>query len=166
MKKLIPNMQIKSIYEIDFKHLKEQGILLIICDLDNTLVEWRSMDIPEKLSVWIKELKHLGFKVCIVSNNNIERVGKFAQGLDVLWFAKAGKPLTRTFHLAIKQAGVKPEQTVVIGDQIFTDILGGNCLGARTILVTPISKREFLGTRVMRKAEKLVIAYLRKKGKL
>lgn len=163
LKKLIPDLRISSIYEVDLSLLKKRGITCIICDLDNTLVEWGCIDVPEKLKGWFEKLKGLDFKVCIVSNNNMERVKKFAQGLDLLWFAKANKPLTGTFRLAIKEAGAQPEETVVIGDQVFTDVLGGNRLGAYTILVNPISSREFIGTRVMRRAERLVITCLHKK---
>lgn len=163
LKKLIPNLRINSIYEIDFIRLKQMGITCVVCDLDNTLVEWGCLDVPKKLNDWFTKLKSLGFKICIVSNNNLERVENFAQGLDIIWFAKANKPLTRTFRLAINQSKVKPRETVVIGDQIFTDVLGGNCLGAYTILVNPISSHEFIGTRIMRKIEKLVISCLHKK---
>jgi len=80
-----------------------------------------------------------------------------AERADVPFIARARKPRRRSFRRAMELMGTKPETTAVIGDQLFTDMLGGNRLGLFTILVTPISKEEFIGTRFMRFLEKLIL---------
>jgi HAD superfamily phosphatase (TIGR01668 family) len=86
--------------------------------------------------------------------------------VGIPFVSKATKPRVKGFAAAMELLGVRPEETVVVGDQIFTDILGGNRAGAYTILVVPIDPREFLGTRLVRVVERRVLNYLQRQGLL
>ena len=112
---------------------------LLLADLDNTLVPYGVPLPDEKLKGWRDELAAHGVTLFILSNNRHEsRPRTFAQALDVPYIGHAGKPKTASFVKAMEQMGVAPEQTAIVGDQIFTDVLGGNRAGVATILVKPI----------------------------
>ncbi len=163
-KKLTPDVYVKSIYQIDFNKLKKKGITAIITDLDNTLVAY-DQDYPcDQLRDWFASLEQHGFSVAIVSNNAPERVGKFATALEVPAFPKAIKPRRKAFRKALDALGVDARQAAVVGDQVFTDVLGGNRMGLFTILVVPVSKKDFFGTKITRKFELLVLRRLKLQG--
>ena len=166
IKMLCPDIYLDSIYQLNLSRLKEKGIKGIITDLDNTLVAWDQDEIYPQLEEWVKILKNEGFKVCIVSNNSFGRVKEFAEVFDVPAIPEAVKPRRKSFRLALEKMQLQAEETAVLGDQVFTDVLGGNRLGLFTILVTPVSKQEFIGTRIVRQVEKLVLKKLKKKGML
>jgi HAD superfamily phosphatase (TIGR01668 family) len=163
---LCPKQYVQDIQQVDLKNLKKKGIKGIIMDLDNTLVPWNDDAVFPEIIEWIKEVKKSGFKACIVSNNRAQRREEITKIFDVPAFWRAVKPRRRTFRKAIRMMGLKPSQVAVIGDQVFTDILGGNRLGLYTILVHPLNKREYFGTMCMRKIEKVVLFGLRHKGHL
>ncbi len=163
---LCPDIYLESIYQLDLSKLKKKGIKGIITDLDNTLIAWDENEIYPQLDDWFKILKKEGFKVCIVSNNSLERVSEFADIFGIPAIPKAVKPRRRAFRLAMEKMQLKPEEAAVLGDQVFTDVLGGNRLGLFTILVIPVSEREFIGTKVVRQAEKFVLKRLKNKGML
>ena len=128
-----------NIYEISGAALGRRGIRLLLADLDNTLVPYGVPLPDEKLKGWRDELAAHGVTLFILSNNRHEsRPRTFAQALDVPYIGHAGKPKTASFVKAMEQMGVAPEQTAIVGDQIFTDVLGGNRAGVATILVRPI----------------------------
>ena len=128
-----------NIYEISGAALGRRGIRLLLADLDNTLVPYGVPLPDEKLKGWRDELAAHGVPLFILSNNRHEsRPRTFAQALDVPYIGHAGKPKTASFVKAMEQMGVAPEQTAIVGDQIFTDVLGGNRAGVATILVRPI----------------------------
>ncbi|SFS69499.1 YqeG family HAD IIIA-type phosphatase [Marininema halotolerans] len=166
MKRIIPDEFVQSIYEIDFNQLQRRGVKGAIVDLDNTLVESTRPDATPELVQWLDQLQGLGFKVMIVSNNNRTRVSKFALPLQVPYIHRAKKPLSSAFRRAMRKMEIQPEQTVVIGDQLFTDVLGGNTLGLHTILVVPVSRSEGMFTKFNRVAERLVFRWMKQKGLL
>lgn len=162
--KLTPDLYVKSIFHIDMDELYRRGIRAIITDLDNTLVAWDDPLPNERLLTWLKGVQSRGFSVFIVSNNSQERVRKFAEAFGVPAISKAIKPRRGAFRTACESLGVTPEQTAVVGDQIFTDVLGGNRLGLYTILVVPVSGKEFFGTKIMRAMERFVLRRLKMRG--
>ncbi len=102
-KQLLPNQYEKSIYNIDFNQLKARGIKGVITDLDNTLVEWdRPLATPE-VQKWFKDLKDMGMKVTIVSNNNLKRVKAFADPEDAVFIHSAQKPRKRSFFKRVNR---------------------------------------------------------------
>ncbi|WP_413380102.1 YqeG family HAD IIIA-type phosphatase [Alkalihalobacillus sp. 1P02AB] len=164
LKKLFPNQYVKSIFEINLTELKELGVKGIITDLDNTLVEWdRALATPE-VKGWFKTIQQLDMKVTIVSNNTEKRVKAFSTPEEVVYIHSAKKPMRRSFQRACKEMGLAPDEVVVVGDQIFTDVLGGNRAGLQTILVVPVTKTDGFFTRFNRRMERMVLKKMRQKG--
>ncbi|MGM7635692.1 hypothetical protein CD798_01110 [Bacillaceae bacterium SAOS 7] len=164
LKLFLPNKQIKSVYDIQPEELKAQGIKAIITDLDNTLVAWDRPDATPELLEWFKNMKEHGIKVLIVSNNNKMRVSSFSHPLDIPFIFEARKPMGKAFRQAVKLLGVKKEETVVIGDQLLTDIFGGNRSGLYTILVIPVAQTDGFWTRINRKIERQIMNVFKRKG--
>ncbi len=128
-----------DIYEITGAALERRGIRLLLADLDNTLVPYGVPLPDETLKAWRDDLAAHGVTLFILSNNRHEsRPRIFAGGLDVPFIGHAGKPKTPSFVKAMERMGVTKEQTAIVGDQIFTDVLGGNRAGVAPILVEPI----------------------------
>ncbi|GFN30286.1 YqeG family HAD IIIA-type phosphatase [Paenibacillus xylaniclasticus] len=163
--RLLPNLRLNSVYDLDFEALVRRGIKGIITDLDNTLVGAKEPNATPKLIQWLNKLREHGLKVVIVSNNNETRVSQFAQPLGIPFVHAARKPANRAFKQALRMLNLTEEETAVLGDQMMTDVLGGNRLGMYTILVLPISpKDEGIGTRINRFLERIALRSLRKKG--
>lgn len=154
---LTPHKIVEHITEISTDFLYEAGINTILLDLDNTLTHWNSFEVEEKIFTWIDEVKKSGFSLCIVSNNKKVRIEKVANLLDIPYIHKAGKPKKKAFLKALSVMGAVPEKTIFIGDQLFTDVLGANRVSLYTVLVKPLHPREFIGTRFMRRFEKIVM---------
>lgn len=128
-----------NIYELTGEAMERRGIRLLLADLDNTLVPYGVPLPDEKLKGWRDDLAAHGVTLFVLSNNrHANRPRTFAQGLEVPYIGHAGKPKTPSFFKAMEQMGVTPDQTAIVGDQVFTDVLGGNRAGVTTILVKPI----------------------------
>jgi len=151
---LYPDEYYASFKDIDLDHLREMGIKAVIIDIDNTLVPWSDKFPDENAYLWINRLRNEGFKVCLISNNTKGRVEEFNKDLSCYVIWKARKPLKFAYKKAIRYFNCSAKNIAVIGDQIFTDILGGNRLGMYTILVDPISDNEFFWTKFVRRIEK------------
>jgi HAD superfamily phosphatase (TIGR01668 family) len=166
LKKLLPSMFINSIYDLQIDQLKKSGIKGIITDLDNTLIEWNRPNATPELVNWFHSLRDSGFRIIVVSNNNHERVRKFAEPHGIPYIPAAKKPMKRAFKEAMRRLELSAHEVVVIGDQLFTDILGGNRLGIYSILVVPIASTDAFITRFNRMMERNVLQWFRKKGLL
>lgn len=166
LKHFLPDQHVKNIFEITPESLKEKGIKGIITDLDNTLVEWDRPNATPKLVKWFEEMKQSNVKITIVSNNNEYRVKAFSDPLNISFIPSARKPLGRAFNRALREMELKKEETVVIGDQLLTDVLGGNRSGFHTILVVPVAQTDGMMTRINRKIERRILNWFRKKGKI
>lgn len=164
MEKYIPDMYQQSIYTIDYKKLANRGIKCILFDLDNTLVPSNVRDINPKLKELIDDLKELGFKVIIFSNSHGRRVKVFKEKLDVDAYWLVFKPRAKKFNLVLDSNKYKQTEVAIIGDQLFTDIVGGNRVGITTILINPMSKRECVFTKFNRMKEYLIMKRLRNKN--
>jgi HAD superfamily phosphatase (TIGR01668 family) len=156
-KRLKPDMYLKTVHELDTDILVEKGISAIIIDIDNTLVSWDTKEPDEKVNQFVCRLVGEGFKICILSNNTKKRVEEFNKCLKLPAIHKAIKPSKSAFIRAMKLMDSSAENTAVIGDQLFTDVLGGNRMGLYTVLVSPISDKEFVWTRIVRMIEKAVL---------
>jgi uncharacterized protein len=161
---LCPNRSEAVIYDIEPCDLQREKILGMIVDLDNTIIPWSSPNVPEATMQWVRKLKVVGIQVCLLSNNHGPRVQKIAKILEVPFVSKACKPMSHGFRQAIQMMDLLPQQVAVVGDQIYTDILGGNRIGCYTIWVSPLSTKEFMGTKITRRLEKLTVLLLRHKG--
>ncbi len=152
-----PDLILDSIYHIELESLHKNQIKGLIIDIDNTLVAWDIKEADELSMQWIKRMKENGIRVCLVSNNTRDRVIKFNEQLQLFAVHSANKPTKRPFLKALKHLETHPSQTAVIGDQIFTDVWGANRLNMFSILVTPISPKEFPLIRIKRFFEKKVL---------
>ena len=154
----------RDIYELTGEALARRGFKLLLADLDNTLVPYGVPLPDEKLKAWRDDLARHGVTLFILSNNRKEhRPRIFAEGLGVPFIGRAGKPKTPSFYRAMKQLGVTKEQTAIVGDQVFTDVLGGNRAGVSAILVEPIRLAGNPG-RYLRYAVELPFRLLSRKG--
>lgn len=157
IEKYYPDLYCDSIRHIDLDLLESKGIKGIILDIDNTLVPMHRKDADENATTWIAQLKSRGFKVCILSNAAEKRVLRFNKDIDVIAIHRAFKPAGKAFLKAAEALELEPENIAVVGDQIFTDILGGNKANMLTVLVKPIDKKEILYVRLKRTPEKIVL---------
>lgn len=163
---LCPDECVDAVLDVDLHELRQRGIRALILDVDNTLLSWESDEIPAEIFDWIAKAKKLGFRVCIASNGTKTRVRKIAEALAVPAISKAIKPRKRPFRRALKILDTPAQSTAVIGDQLFTDVLGGNRMDLYTILINPVSKTELRTTRMVRRVERRVLTRLRRKGRL
>lgn len=128
-----------DIYELTGEALAARGFTLLLADLDNTLVPYGVPLPDERLRAWRDDLAAHGVTLFVLSNNRHEsRPRIFSDALEIPYIGHAGKPKTPSFIRAMEQLGATKEQTAIVGDQIFTDVLGGNRAGVSTILVEPI----------------------------
>jgi len=158
-----PSLYCETVYDIDLSELKQMGIKGLIFDFDNTLVARGSKNAPDQLQEWLNELNENGFRLCVVSNNWESKVGGVTKKLKIPLVAQAGKPRGKAFKDGMKVMGTSANETAVIGDQLFTDVLGGNRLGLVTVLVVPVGKNELIHTKLLRYLERLIIRRLRKR---
>ena len=135
---LLPAWQAPAVTDVMPSFLQSQNIRLVMLDFDNTLVPYTAQHPTEPVLAWLESLQQAGLTVCIVSNSRKQRVPEFCSryGLDCV--THAHKPFTGGICQCLRKYGVDPSQAVIIGDQIFTDTLGGNCAGVTTILVKAI----------------------------
>ena len=157
----MPNDYVQSVFQIDIEKLANSGFKGIITDLDNTLVGWDVKTPTKEIQEWFKKANDLGLTITIVSNNNEKRVSVFSKDLDVDFIFKARKPMGRAFKKAIQHMNIKPEETIVIGDQMLTDVLGGNNNGLYTIMVVPVKKTDGFLTRLNRIIERRLLNYFK-----
>lgn len=164
MKVFIPNMYKKSIFDIDYSKLKDKGINCILFDLDNTILLVDEKKIHDDVFSLFTKLKKI-FKIAIISNNKKKRISEICKPLGISFVSSAMKPFSKGFKKIMKKLDVKKEETAIIGDQIMTDILGGNRTGVFTILVDPLGKKDLKVTYINRFFEKRVINHYSKKNK-
>lgn len=157
-----PTLLAPSLDMISIEQLIQEGIKGLIIDLDNTMTPWNDVEVGPEVAQWILKVKAAGICICVVSNNNRrQRVAVVAERLEIPFVFGANKPRRKAFLAGMDIMGTGRMDTAVIGDQLFTDILGGNRLNLYTILVTPINDREHLGTRVMRRVERVFFWLMR-----
>lgn len=162
---LYPNKIYNKIEDIKIEELVKEGIKAIVLDVDNTLID-KSNVLSSQKEEWIHKAKNAGIQVCILSNTlKKEKVELISKKLDIPYFIFATKPLKRGFKKCMKLFNIEPRQICAIGDQIFTDVLGGNRVGMYTIYVYPISDEDCsITTSIKRPLEKAVInKYLKRK---
>ena len=139
---LYPNLYVNKVEEITIQELIKNKIKLLILDVDNTLIDYYN-NLSEDVINWTKSMKGQGIKIYILSNSsNKEKVKEVAKKLDVPYKNFAMKPLKRGFKYVEKQVNIPKENIAVVGDQIFTDVLGGNRAKMFTILVEPINNKK------------------------
>lgn len=162
-----PDLCASRVTEVSLTELWQSGIRVIFVDLDNTLTAWGSREVSEPVKRWVEEAKARGFQVVIVSNAGFRgRVTQVANALGVIGIAAAGKPRRFVFRRYLEWKGLTVRQAVMIGDQIFTDILAAKRAGMKAILVEPLTERRFITGRIQRPLELLTLRLLNKLGLL
>jgi HAD superfamily phosphatase (TIGR01668 family) len=154
---LTPHLYLDSVLDLPaerFRSLNRSGLLL---DLDCTLKDYHAKIIGEPVVAWVRSLQQAGTRLCLLSNGKPRRIAGFARELGVPFVAKAFKPLPFGCHAAMRTLGLRPEQTAVVGDQLFADVLAGRLAGLLTILVRPTSPLEPWFTRLKRPLERQVL---------
>lgn len=164
LKHFLPDQHVQNILDITPEMLVERGVKGIITDLDNTLVEWDRPEATPELIKWFTSIKEKGILITIVSNNTQHRVKSFSDPVGIPFIYSARKPMTKAFKRALHDMKLKNEQVVVIGDQLLTDVLGGNRLGLHTILVVPVASSDGFWTRFNRKIERIILSWMKRKG--
>ncbi|MBQ9115600.1 MAG: YqeG family HAD IIIA-type phosphatase [Clostridia bacterium] len=159
---LVPDLYCDDIYGITPEYVKGKGIEAVILDIDNTLVPYEIAEPTPDVRAWLQALTDNGIKVAFVSNNHAERVELFNRTLGFPAFPDSGKPFKRACRAAMEAMGSKPENTAIIGDQVFTDVLAGRNAGlAAAFLVKPIKDK----TNLFFKAKRLLEVPVLKKYK-
>jgi len=161
-----PDLSCPGITDVPLEMLKERGIRGLLFDLDNTITEWQKDEVEEHTRQWLYDLREQGFSACIVSNNHGQRVKKVAGQLGLPYLYSAAKPRRKSYWQAAALLKLPPQQLAMIGDQLLTDVLGGNRAGLTTIFVKYIHPREHWGTtHVFRPLERWVMKRLEKASK-
>lgn len=164
MENFVPDMYIKSVYDIDYESLKNRGIKCIIFDLDNTIAPV-NIPVPDKeLKDLFADLQILGFKVIILSNSNKARVEPFKEKLNVDSSYNSLKPLKKKYKKILNIYNFKDNEIACIGDQLLTDVLGANRMGFLSVLVNPISNIDYIGTKINRIFERQIFKILEKRN--
>lgn len=166
MNKYIPDVYSESIFTINYDKLKKENIKCLLFDLDNTIVESKVNTPPEMVKKLFNKLKKMGFIVIIFSNSGSKRLQNFKDELEVDVNPRSLKPLKINFNKILKKYNLDKEMVAIIGDQLLTDILGGNRVGITTVLVDPILTSEFFFTKINRLREKRVYKKLEKNNEL
>lgn len=157
LKKIKPDIFIDDIYELDLEKIKKMGISTFIFDIDNTLVTYDDIIAPIHTKKWLTLLKDQGFNTYLISNNNENRVKKFANSVNLPYFSRALKPRKKYLKIACTKLNVNPKNVAMVGDQLFTDIYGGNRMGMLTIFVKAISDKENWFVHLKRTLERIII---------
>ena len=142
MKLFIPDKKIDTVFSLEFDKLKGLGIKGIIFDIDNTLESHQVPEPSDEIKNLLEKVKEHGFSVCLISNGKEPRVELFNRSLSLPAVGNAKKPLKKNMRYAMKLLNTTKNETALVGDQIFTDVFGGNRMGFYTVLVNPIEQIE------------------------
>ena len=154
----------ESTYKIDFERLYQEGIRGVLFDIDNTLVE-HGADADQRAIALFERLNAIGMKSCLISNNQEERVLRFNREIGTQYIFDAHKPSGKNYKKAMELMQTNLENTIFVGDQLFTDVFGAKRIGMRNILVRPIDPKEEIQIVLKRYLEKIVLHFYEKKGK-
>lgn len=153
---LKPNIKLDKITDITPEILKKYSLNSLILDVDNTLSTHHGHKLTDGLEDWLELMKENGIKLMVLSNSKETRVKPFAEKIGLPFISLGLKPLPFGYIRALKALGSSRKNTAIVGDQIFTDVLGGNAVGVKTLLLTPILLESTAGFRFKRKLERVV----------
>jgi len=154
MRLLKADHRFKRIYEISPEWIVENNIEAFILDVDNTLTEHGSQLLDDRVAAWLETMRNCGERLVILSNNRERRVKPFAEKIGLSYIANGMKPFSYGVNKAVALLDCKIENIAMIGDQVFTDVLGGNIAGVKTVRLEPISHEKGKFMRFKRKLEK------------
>lgn len=158
-KLVLPWRRVERVELIDPRELAASGVRLVLLDRDNTLVPRDAKTAPDSVLTWLDELRDCGIATWMVSNNfHSSQVERSAAELNCRVVHHAMKPAPVALQRAMRQAGVRPERTVMVGDQLFTDVLASSFAGVRCILVEPQCQSDLWYTKLFRLVERPLLA--------
>lgn len=157
MSLLKPGDLIDHVQQITPEFLAGRGLRGLLLDLDNTLIPYGSYQENAEVVRWAEELRSAGIQLYLLSNATGKRAAFWLERLAFEGVGLAGKPNPRAFRRGARAIGLPPEQVGMVGDQVFTDVLGGNLAGLHTILVRPLADNALPHTRLARQLERRVL---------
>jgi HAD superfamily phosphatase (TIGR01668 family) len=157
LRRFCPIQAVNRLTDIDPTELAHRGIKLILLDIDNTLMPWRTEDIPQTTLDWIQKAKAAGMQLCVLSNTHrVERLGRVTTKMGIEFIRDKFKPSPTMYLMALERYHCKAEEALMVGDQLFTDVWGANRAGIDAIWVKPMANREFFGTKISRCGERFI----------
>ena len=153
---LKPNIKFHGITDITVEVLNKYNIKALLLDVDNTMSTHHGVILTEGLLEWIAYMQQNGIKLIVLSNSNKERIEPFAARIGLPFISRGCKPLPHGYLRGVKALGEKRKNVAIVGDQIFTDVLGGNVVGVKTILLTPIKPEDGWSFKLRRNLEKKI----------
>lgn len=154
---LRPDAVVASVTEVTPDFLQARGVRAVMVDLDDTLLASGSELLEPPFREWLETLRGAEVPVVILSNGTHTRVARWARELGVVGLPLTGKPLARAFRQGLAELGTPAHETAMVGDQLFTDVLGANLAGMVSVLVTPLSPGKLLHTRALRRLERVLL---------
>lgn len=151
-----PDLYLESAAGIDYQKFYQMGYRGLLFDIDNTLVRHGEPG-GDRIKEFFEKLRQVGFQTCLISNNKEPRVSAFAKEAGSQYISNAHKPFVKNYKEAMKRIGTTPENTLFIGDQLFTDVLGAKRCKIKSILVKPVHPKEELQIVIKRFPEKIVL---------
>jgi len=139
---VVPHLRVESVLDLGVDRLRDLGLDALLLDVDCTLKRYRTETVSAEVAAWLDALRAAEIGLCLVSNGLGKRVGRFAETLDLPFWAKAGKPLPFGCRAAVRTMGFDRRRTAMVGDQIFADVMAGRLAGLTTILVRPMHPEE------------------------
>lgn len=161
---LLPDRMVRRVTDLTADFLKSEGVSALFLDVDNTLSTHKGQVPIPGLQKWIREMKGAGIRLIILSNAQKKRLLPFASGLGLDFISLGCKPLPFGFRRAMRRLGVAGHRAAMVGDQLFTDILGGNLAGVTTFLVEPILPESGRSFRFRRRWEQKILKRYQSKG--
>lgn len=152
-----PDLRIDRVEQLTSRRLHGLGVEGLLLDLDETLLP-AAADVPtDEVVAWAGGLKQVGIRLAIVSNGRPERVARVMGALDVPGRALVGKPWPGAFRRALGELDLPADRCAMVGDQLFTDVLGAKAAGLRAFLVPPLSNGGLAHTRLLRRLERRIL---------
>lgn len=151
---LKPDIKLHGITNITVELLNKYNINALLLDVDNTMSTHHGTILTEGLMEWIGNMQENGIKLMVLSNSKKARIEPFAARIGLPFISLGCKPLPSGYLRGVKALGEKRKNVAIVGDQIFTDVLGGNTVGVKTILLTPIKPEDGWSFKVRRHLEK------------
>lgn len=157
---IAPRLQLASVLDLDLSLLRQLGLQGLLLDVDCTLKDHGATSFSEPVRAWVKMLQAEGIRLCLLSNGKPRRISGLARQLDLPFVAAAFKPLPLGCTRAVQMLNLERQQTAVVGDQLFADVLAGRLAGLFTILVRPTSPQEPWFTRLKRPVERRLLRWI------
>ena len=139
----LPCVQADRVTELTPAYLQKQGIRLLMLDFDNTIVPYTTNEPTEAMAQWLKEIVESPVAVCVVSNSKKDRVKHFCKAYGIDCITHARKPFSKGIKACLARYGLEANVCALVGDQIYTDVLGANCAGVKSVLVKAINNHNF-----------------------